>query len=176
MTAIASFALTVGLASCTKPFTTTSTSPQTGTAEASAPDSSTTAIEAAANQVKFFTKDGVAINGTDPVAYFQEGRPVQGSAEFSHQWMNATWHFSSAANRDLFAANPERYAPQYGGFCAWAVAEGYSAPTVPEAWRIVDGKLYLNFDTNIQRRWEGDIPGNIARADQNWPEVKQSLN
>ncbi|MCU0570050.1 MAG: YHS domain-containing protein [Oculatellaceae cyanobacterium Prado106] len=112
---------------------------------------------------------GVAIDGTDPVAYFFAQRPVPGNPEFSHTWMNATWHFSSAANRDLFAANPEQYAPQYGGFCAFAVANGYTASTVPEAWSIVDGKLYLNFDLGVRDRWEQDIPGNINKANQNWP-------
>lgn len=118
---------------------------------------------------KFYNNGGIAIDGTDPVAYFTEGKPVEGSAAFSHDWGGVTWRFANAANRDTFAAAPERYAPQYGGFCAWAVAEGSTASTVPEAWKIVDDKLYLNFSRRIQGRWERDIPGNIARADQNWP-------
>lgn len=114
---------------------------------------------------------GTAIDGTDPVAYFTEGRPVEGSSSFTHEWNGATWRFASAANRDAFAAEPEKYAPQYGGYCAWAVAQGYTASTNPEAWKIVDGKLYLNFDRNVQGKWEKDIPGFISSADANWPKV-----
>lgn len=120
-----------------------------------------------------FTEDGVAIRGHDPVAYFTEGRPVPGSAEFAAEWNNATWHFASAANRATFLADPEAYAPQFGGFCSWAVAEGYTASIDPEAWRIVDGRLYLNYSRRIQRRWERDIPGNISRAEANWPGLRE---
>ncbi len=112
-----------------------------------------------------------ALRGYDPVAYFTHGRPVEGSERFTHQWQGATWRFASAENRDSFAADPERYAPQYGGYCAWAVSQGYTASTDPEAWRIVDGKLYLNYSKSVQRRWEKDIPGNIGKADRNWPEL-----
>ena len=116
-------------------------------------------------------EDGVAVDGTDVVAYFTEGRPVAGKAAFSHDWNGATWWFSSAANRDAFAANPEAYAPQYGGYCAYAVSEGYTASTTPKAWRVEDGKLYLNYSRRVQRIWERDIPGRITRADANWPAV-----
>jgi YHS domain-containing protein len=119
-----------------------------------------------------FSRGGKAIRGYDPVAYFTEGRPVQGKAEHSAEWMGAEWRFASAANRDLFVAQPEHYAPQYGGYCAWAVSEGYTASIDPYAWRIVDGKLYLNFSKSVQKRWEQDIPGNIARADRNWPGLR----
>jgi hypothetical protein len=112
---------------------------------------------------------GVAVRGTDVVAYVTEGRPVPGSPAFTHVWQGATWRFASAANRDRFAADPARYAPAYGGFCAFAVSEGYTAPIDPNAWRIVDGRLFLNYDRSVQRRWERDIPGRIARADANWP-------
>ncbi len=118
-----------------------------------------------------FAESGVAIRGADPVAYFTESRYVPGSADHTYEWANVTWQFSSAENRDLFAGRPEQYAPQYGGFCAWAVSEGYTASVDPNAWEIVDGKLYLNYDARIQRRWQRDIPGNIARANDNWPGV-----
>jgi YHS domain-containing protein len=114
-------------------------------------------------------EEGIAVRGTDVVAYFTEGRPRAGRAEFAHDWEGARWLFASAANRDAFAANPARYAPAYGGFCAWAVSQGYTAPIDPAAWRIVEGRLYLNHDRRVQRRWERDIPGHIARADANWP-------
>ena len=115
-----------------------------------------------------FAEDGVAIRGTDPVAYFKESKAVQGSSEFEYEWMGVKWQFSNEENRDLFASNPEEYAPQYGGYCAWAVSQGYTASIDPQAWKIVDGKLYLNYSQDVQKRWSKDIPGNIAKADANW--------
>jgi hypothetical protein len=112
---------------------------------------------------------GAAVRGTDVVAYFTQGKAVAGSPQFSHRWNGADWHFSSAANRDAFAADPQKYAPQYGGFCAWAVSNNYTAPIDPEAWHIVDGKLYLNYSRVVQLRWRLDTSGNIAKADANWP-------
>ncbi len=112
---------------------------------------------------------GLAIRGYDPVAYFSDGRPVEGSGEHSFEWKGATWRFASAENRKRFAADPEHYAPQYGGYCAYAVAHGTTAATDPEAWRIVDDKLYLNLDRDIQALWVEDISGFIRKADENWP-------
>lgn len=119
-----------------------------------------------------FVHDGYAIRGYDPVAYFTEGEPVAGRAEFEAEWNGATWRFASAGNRERFVADPEAYAPQYGGFCAWAVAEKGELYSIdPHAWKIVDGKLYLNFSDSIQRRWERDIPGFIELGDRRWPEI-----
>ena len=126
---------------------------------------------ARAKTPNIYANDGIAIDGTDAVAYFTQGKPVAGSPEFIHEWMGATWRFSTEENRAAFASDPEAYAPQYGGYCAYAVSEGYTAPTVPEAWKIVDGKLYLNFSRGVQRRWERNIPERIAAADANWPLV-----
>ena len=120
---------------------------------------------------EIYAEGGIAIDGSDAVAYFTEGAPVAGSTEHEVMWKGATWRFSSEANRAAFEADPEAYAPQFGGYCAWAVAEGYTASTVPEAWTIHEGKLYLNFSRRVQRRWERDIPGNIARGEANWPAV-----
>lgn len=114
---------------------------------------------------------GTAIDGTDPLSYFDEGRPIKGSKDFTHKWNGATWRFASAENRDRFVANPEKFAPQYGGYCAWAVANDYTASTDPDAWSIVDGKLYLNYSKSVQSKWEKDIPGHIAAGDKNWPSV-----
>ncbi|MEM8673522.1 MAG: YHS domain-containing (seleno)protein [Cyanobacteria bacterium P01_G01_bin.67] len=114
---------------------------------------------------------GLAIRGADPVAYFTESKAVIGSNEFEHEWNGATWRFSSQENLDLFAANPEEYAPQYGGYCAKAVSEGNLASIDPESWKIVDEKLYLNYSPAVQQQWAEDIPGNIALGDENWPEV-----
>ncbi len=114
---------------------------------------------------------GVALEGYDAVAYFTEGLPREGSEEHAFEWQGATWRFATRENRDRFAADPEAYAPQYGGYCAWAMAEDYTAHGDPHAWRIVDGRLYLNYNARIHRRWERDIPGNITRANSNWPGV-----
>jgi len=128
--------------------------------------------QADSSQVRIFVDDdGHAIRGTDPVAYFSQNSPVAGKSEFTHDWSGATWLFATEENRDLFAANPKKYAPQYGGFCAWAVSQGSTAPIDPQSWKIVDGKLYLNFSKGVQSRWEKDIPGNIAKANTNWPGV-----
>lgn len=114
---------------------------------------------------------GVAIDGTDPVSYFKDGRPISGKSDITFEWNGATWRFANEENRDRFAANPSKYAPQYGGYCAWAVSKGYTASTVPDAWAIVDGKLYLNYSNSVQKTWEKDVPQNISNADQNWPKV-----
>lgn len=117
------------------------------------------------------TLSSLAVSGYDPVAYFKDGKPVEGDSAFEHEWNGATWRFASQANLDAFKANPEAYAPQYGGYCAWAVSQGYTASATPEAWRIVDGKLYLNYSKSVQATWVQDVPGNIAKADKNWPKV-----
>ncbi|MEM1076773.1 MAG: YHS domain-containing (seleno)protein [Pseudomonadota bacterium] len=124
---------------------------------------------ATASVGRVYSEDGVAVDGSDVVAYFERGGPVAGRADTTHDWKGVTWRFSSDANRAAFVANPDAYAPQYGGFCAYAVSRGYTASTVPEAWRIVDGKLYLNYSRRIQRKWERDIPGNIKAGNANWP-------
>lgn len=120
---------------------------------------------------KVYTADGAALGGTDVVAYFTDGAAVAGDAGITHDWNGATWRFATEANRAAFAADPEAYAPQYGGYCAYAVSEGYTAPTNPEAWRVEDGKLYLNYSKGVQGIWEQDIPGRISSANANWPKV-----
>lgn len=112
-----------------------------------------------------------AVGGYDPVSYFTQGRPVRGSAEHSTNWRGATWRFSSAENLAHFRANPAAYSPQYGGYCAWAVSQGNTAKGDPLFWKIVGGKLYLNYDAAVQRRWDADIPGFIRLANANWPRV-----
>lgn len=115
--------------------------------------------------------DDLAVGGYDPVAYFTSGKPTEGRKAFEHRYRNATWRFSTAENLAAFKADPARYAPQYGGYCAWAAAQGYTAKGDPRAWKLVNGRLYLNYDASIQKKWEADIPGFIARADANWPAV-----
>jgi hypothetical protein len=116
-----------------------------------------------------YANDGIAVDGTDVVGYFTQGAPIAGRSDITHDWNGASWHFASTETRDLFAANPDAYAPRYGGYCAWAVSRNYTASTTPEAWKIVDGKLYLNFSLRIRTRWERDIPGRIRSANANWP-------
>lgn len=111
-----------------------------------------------------------AAGGYDVTSYFT-GSPVRGSAQFTATHNGATYRFASAANRDKFVANPAAFAPQYGGYCAWAVSQGYTAPGRPQFWKVVDGKLYLNYSAEVQQRWERDIPGFIQSANRNWPGV-----
>jgi hypothetical protein len=111
----------------------------------------------------------VALQGYDPVAYFTEGAPRRGLPEFDVVWEGARWHFATEANRAAFVADPAAFAPQYGGNCAWAAAHGYLADVDPSQWRIVEGRLYLNANARVQRRWERDIPDFIRAADANWP-------
>lgn len=121
-----------------------------------------------------YTEDGVAIDGTDPVSYFKSGKPIAGKSNFAIDYKGSKFLFSSAANKAAFEADPEAYAPKYGGYCAFAMARGYVAPTEPDAWTIVDGKLYLNFNLSVRDRWSKDIPGNIAAADGHWPKPLQN--
>jgi len=115
--------------------------------------------------------NNVAVNGYDVVGYYSEGAPVEGQADFRANWMGTTWQFANAANRDLFAATPEAYAPQYGGHCAYAASKGALASTVPEAWTIVGGKLYLNYSLGVRDIWRRDITANIVLADGFWPSL-----
>jgi len=110
----------------------------------------------------------VAIKGYDTVAYFKAGAALKGNESFTFSWHGMTWCFLSKENRDLFAAGPEKYAPQYDGYCAWAMTESRKAITDPEVWKIVDGKLYLNCSKSAYEKWSRDIPGNIKKADANW--------
>ena len=114
----------------------------------------------------------LAIKGYDPVAYFTDNGPAQGKAEYSATYNNAIYHFVNAANRDQFKADPQAYAPQYGGYCAVGVAMGKKFETDPEAWKIEGGKLYLNLDKSVQKRWLEDTQGFIQDANTNWTTIK----
>jgi len=118
-----------------------------------------------------FAVDGLAIRGYDPVAYFKENQPVMGDAAYAAEWQGATWHFASAANRDAFVAAPQDHAPQYGGYCAYAVSKGGIATTQPDTWTVHDGRLYLNYNLTVRDIWRQDVAGNVARADALWPGV-----
>lgn len=112
-----------------------------------------------------------AVDGYDVVAYFDQGEPVEGSEEYTTTWKGAEWRFASAGHLAAFEANPDRYAPRYGGYCAWAVAHDYTASGDPHAWSIVDGRLYLNYNADIRRKWAADKQALIERADRNWPDI-----
>ena len=118
-----------------------------------------------------FTDDaGVAINGYDTVAYFTAGRPTEGNAQYSTEWQGATWRFASAENLQAFQQNPAKYAPAYGGYCAWGVgAKNDAFPVDPTAWKIVDNRLFLNNSADVQQTWLQDVPGFIRSGDANWP-------
>jgi hypothetical protein len=118
----------------------------------------------------FATERG-AIDGADPVAYFRQGRAVRGDPEIWREWRGARWHFVSVENRDRFQSDPERYAPRFGGYCAYGVASGYAVKSEPEAWTIVEGKLYLNYDLETRDEWLLDQHALIAKARENWPSL-----
>jgi YHS domain-containing protein len=122
---------------------------------------------------QFFERNGLAIDGHDPVAYFTEQKPVKGSPEFRVEFEGSNFQFASAAHRDTFAANPEKFVPQYGGYCAYGMAKGYKAKIDPAAFTVVGDKLYLNYSETVRSQWLTDIPGYIRKADTNWPDVKK---
>jgi len=118
--------------------------------------------------------DGYGADGADVVAYFNldtDAKGVKGSSEFSTEWNGMRWRFASAENLAKFQADPEKYAPQFGGYCAWAVSQGYTAHGDRNAWSIEGGKLYLNYNKRIRARWLEDVPGHIARGEANWPGI-----
>jgi YHS domain-containing protein len=128
---------------------------------------------AAAKLAPFYTGtfSNVAVSGYDPVAYFTAGKPVKGDARYTLSYRGADFHFASAENLARFKANPAAFAPQYGGYCAWAVSQGYTASGDPTVWKIVDGKLYLNYNREIGERWSKNISGFISSGNANWPKL-----
>ena len=130
-------------------------------------------VPALAKEASIYTGtfSSTALSGYDPVAYFTALKPVKGNAKFATEYKGAKWLFSSAENRDKFVAAPEQYAPQYGGYCAWAVSQGYTASGDPLYWKLVNNKLYLNYDADVQKKWEASIPDFIQKADSHWPKV-----
>ena len=121
------------------------------------------------------SRDGIAIQGYDPVAYFTEGKAVRGSNSFSHEWLGATWHFASAEHRDLFAVDPVKYAPQYGGYCTSGIVGASLHGADPRIWRIVDGKLYLNSSEYAMKRFADSAPRGIEASDAKWEELRAGL-
>jgi YHS domain-containing protein len=119
------------------------------------------------------TEENVAVKGFDTVAYFTAQQAVEGNPRFSFIWNGAKWYFSSPENMEKFKAAPENYAPQFGGYCAFAVSKGYTADGDPQAWKVVGGKLYLNYNQKVKEMWEAEQPKRIADAEKNWEEFKK---
>lgn len=113
----------------------------------------------------------VAIDGYDTVSYFTENKPVKGDKKLSYEWHGAVWRFSSQENLDLFKQQPEKYAAQYGGYCAWAMSGAKTASGDPEVWHIENNKLYLNYNKNVQKDWFTTMQSDIVSADKNYPEI-----
>ena len=119
----------------------------------------------------YFASDKLAAGGYDVTAYFEQGKPVRGTAKHELMLQGATWRFASAESKARFQANPGAYVPQFGGYCAWAISQGYLASGDPEQWKVVDGKLYLNFNARAKELWEADQAASIERGHANWPSV-----
>ena len=118
-----------------------------------------------------YTHSTPGLNGYDPVAYHIEGKPVRGNGYHVAEYDGVTYMFVNKKNRKMFEADPEKFLPAYGGFCAYGVSVGKKFASDPEVWRIENGKLFLNLDTDIQKKWEKDLPGYLQKADANWPQI-----
>jgi len=129
------------------------------------------AVFAQTNTFQNLDKQGVAIQGYDPVAFFTQGKPVKGQAQFESTYKGAKYLFASAEDKAAFDANPAKYEPQFGGFCAYAVSEGHTAPVKIEAFMIVNGRLLMQYDLDIKKTFEKDPQGRLAKADKNWPGI-----
>ncbi len=119
-------------------------------------------------------RSGLALKGYDPVAYFTDGKPVRGNASFTSVLGGARYQFASADHKTLFDANPAKYAPAFGGYCAYGASKGHAAPTSPDAWQILNDRLILNYDRDVQGLFNQDRAGNLKQADANWPGIVQS--
>lgn len=128
----------------------------------------------AQNTSEIYQTNEGAIKGYDAVAYFTQNKAVKGNKQFAVTYKGATWYFSTNENKELFRKNPAKYEPQYGGYCAFGCSRGYKAKTEGEAFTIVNGKLYLNYNLDVRDTWNKDQSGYIKKADANWPKVKDS--
>ncbi len=129
-------------------------------------------LQVSAQKAEVFSTSDGAIKGYDPVAYFLSGKPVKGDSKFTFHWNDADWHFSSQKNLDAFKATPEKYAPQFGGYCAYGVSDNHKAPTDTNAWTIVDDKLYFNYNADVKVLWSKDQSARIKKANELWPAIK----
>lgn len=131
-----------------------------------------TANSVMAQKSEIFAPDGKALKGYDPVAFFTEGKPVMGADSFTLTWKDANWYFSNKANLENFRSNPEKYSPQYGGYCAYGTSEGHKAPTQADTWTIINDKLYFNYNSKVKQAWIRNTDALIKKADMAWPEIR----
>jgi hypothetical protein len=129
-------------------------------------------ISATAQKAEIFQKNGVAIRGYDPVAFFTLGEPVLGDSMISYIWKEATWNFSTKSNMEMFKADPEKFAPQYGGYCAYGTADGHKAPTEIDTWTVINGRLYFNYNKKVKEIWSKKTDYYILQADKNWERIR----
>ncbi|MBS1567182.1 MAG: YHS domain-containing protein [Bacteroidetes bacterium] len=129
-------------------------------------------LSAHAQKSPVYITGGKAIKGYDPVAFFTASKPMMGKDSLMLQWNGASWYFASRSNLEAFRAAPEKYAPQYGGYCAYGTAQGHKAPTETDTWSVVDGKLYFNYNQKVKTMWMKDQPALIKKADETWPMLK----
>jgi len=129
-------------------------------------------VQAKAQKSEIFVSGGKAIKGYDPVSFFKESKPVKGADSLSYKWKDVTWLFSTRANLEAFKADPAKYAPQYGGYCAYGTSQGHKAPTQTDTWTVVNDKLYFNYNKDVQAMWNKDQKNLIGVADEKWPEIK----
>lgn len=125
-----------------------------------------------AQKSEIFEKDGTAIRGYDVVGFHTDARATKGSEKFIYRWKDTNWLFANQENLDMFKKEPEKYAPQYGGYCAYGTADGHKAPTETDTWTVKDNKLYFNYNKKVQQIWNKDQVGYIEKADKNWVEIK----
>ena len=125
---------------------------------------------------QIYTKNSnIALSGYDTVSFFTGSEPVVGNQVWKTEYKDAVWLFSSESNLNLFIEDPDKYAPAYGGYCAWAMSYGKLAPGKPKYWDIIDGRLYLNYSSSTRRKFLADIESMITNADKKWPEIKGNL-
>lgn len=132
------------------------------------------ALGSYAQHSEIFAPDGKAIKGYDVVAFFKEGKPVEGADSLVYKYKESDWLFASRANLEAFKAEPEKFVPQYGGYCAYGTSEGHKAPTQAETWTIVDDKLYFNYNMKVKNSWSKNQKERIDKADVQWPLIKNS--
>ncbi|MEM0981427.1 MAG: YHS domain-containing (seleno)protein [Cyanobacteria bacterium P01_H01_bin.58] len=162
------FAATIVLSSCSQ-------SPQQSAAplNADTPTAQPEAVEPSTNSYSVnIDEEGRALRGYDPVAYFTDGEPVEGSPELSFQWNGAEFHFATAANRDKFVSNPEQYAPANGGYCTFGIVLAKKFDGDPEVWLVHDDRLHVFLNPEVKEKFLQDEPGNLSKVAENWPIIQ----
>jgi YHS domain-containing protein len=126
---------------------------------------------ASAKELQNLDRNGVAIQGYDPVAFFTDNRPVKGNAQFQSEYRGAKYYFASSEHKAAFDQEPAKYEPQFGGYCAYGASQGQKAPVKIEAWQIVNGRLLMQYDLGVKDDFNKDQQNNLSKADRNWPDL-----